>query len=412
MVNPKTGMRELAYVVKVDCINPLPGYDRVEQAVVGGWCLVVKKDQFKPGDLGIYFEIDSKVPAVEPFLFLESKHYKIKTQRMCKSISQGLLMHPSDFGWTLNEDGTINADGDTLALGDFLTARLNVTYASEEDNARKGINPTSSKYQSMAARNKERFKKAPYRWLMRYELGRKFLFLIFGKKRDTIPTHFPTKFNGVSKTDSERVENMPWVLKDKSPLIVTSKVDGTSSTFILEKKPFGKYEYYVCSRNVRQLVPDQKNFHAEDENVYWEVSDKFHIKEFLKDYIEKNNFAWAAIQGETAGISLKGVKIQGNPHGLGELSFFAFDLINSKEGKVNPVEGEYLVRPYGINWVPIISTNFVLPDTMEEFKKQADGPCDIKHSTGLREGFVYRRADNPNFNFKNVSNQYLLKKKE
>ena len=81
MINPKTKQRELCYVARVDEIRPIPGRDRVECAVIGGWTIMVRKDQFKPGDLGIYFEIDSQVPAKAPFEFLEAKHYKIKTQK-------------------------------------------------------------------------------------------------------------------------------------------------------------------------------------------------------------------------------------------------------------------------------------------------------------------------------------------
>ena len=65
--------------------------------------------------------------------------------------------------------------------------------------------------------------------------GRKIMFFFFGKKKDN-PRSFPTHFPGVSKTDQERVENMPWVLKDKTPFIVTQKCDGSSGTFILERK--------------------------------------------------------------------------------------------------------------------------------------------------------------------------------
>lgn len=406
MVNSKTGKRELAYIVTVDDVNPIPGYDRVEAASVGGWNIVVKKDQFKKGDLGIYFEIDSKVPATESFAFLEKYHYRVKTQKMCKTISQGLLMHPSDFGWVV-EDNQINTGKQYLQKGDFVTSLLGVVYYNSEDNARK--NPDASKYVSMAARHKKIFGTKPIKWMMTKNWGRKILFAAFGKKVEK-KTAFPTKFVGVSKTDSERVENMPWVLKDKTPFIVTSKVDGTSSTFILEKKPFGRWEYYVCSRNVRQLTLNQKNFHSEDENVYWEVENKYHIKDFLKNYINKNGFKWAAIQGETAGVSEKGVKIQGDPHKLGKLKFFAFDLINSNNGKINPLEGKNILAEYDIPWVPIVHETFILPDTVNEFKLQADGPCDIEGSSGLREGFVYRKANNPNFNFKNVSNKYLLKK--
>ena len=61
------GKRELAYVVQVGPVEDIPGYDRVQKAHVGGWTVLVKKDQFKEGDLGIYFEIDSKVPETKSF---------------------------------------------------------------------------------------------------------------------------------------------------------------------------------------------------------------------------------------------------------------------------------------------------------------------------------------------------------
>ena len=99
MLNSK-GERELAYVVTIDGIEPIEGYDRVELAEVGGWRVIVQKDQFKVGDPAIYFEVDSKVPADrECFAFLAKRKYKVKTLRMCGVISQGLLMHANDFGW-------------------------------------------------------------------------------------------------------------------------------------------------------------------------------------------------------------------------------------------------------------------------------------------------------------------------
>ena len=76
MLNEK-GQRELAYIVKIDGILPIEGADRVEIAQVGGWRIMVRKGQFHPGDLAVYFEIDAKVPEKEPFEFLASKKYKI-----------------------------------------------------------------------------------------------------------------------------------------------------------------------------------------------------------------------------------------------------------------------------------------------------------------------------------------------
>ena len=146
MLNPKTNERELCYVVQIDAIESIIGSDNCEAAVVGGWRIMTRKGTFKPGDLAIYFEIDSKVPETETFAFLEKKHYKIKTQKYTfggkgNFVSQGLLMHPIDFGWTTEETGKsiiIPDDGTQLEKGDFLTQRLGVTYAIDADNKRKG----------------------------------------------------------------------------------------------------------------------------------------------------------------------------------------------------------------------------------------------------------------------------------
>lgn len=101
----KNNERELCYVVLVDDVTPIEGYDRVELAHVGGWTIVVGKGEFKAGDPAIYFEIDSKLPEVKPFIdmeFLAKKKFKVKTQKMCKSISQGLLMSADAFGWEVD----------------------------------------------------------------------------------------------------------------------------------------------------------------------------------------------------------------------------------------------------------------------------------------------------------------------
>ena len=56
---------------------------------------------------------------------------------------------------------------------------------------------------------------------------------------------------------------MPWVLESDEKFIRTQKCDGSSATYILERKG-RKYEFYVCSRNVRMLKPDQETFFGED----------------------------------------------------------------------------------------------------------------------------------------------------
>ena len=44
-------MRKMASVRRVDAVSPILGADAIEVAAVGGWRVVVKKDEFKVGDL-------------------------------------------------------------------------------------------------------------------------------------------------------------------------------------------------------------------------------------------------------------------------------------------------------------------------------------------------------------------------
>lgn len=394
-----TGTRQLCYVVNVDAIEPIVGSDNCEAAVIGGWRVMVKKGEFKPGDKAVYFEIDSKVDPENPaFAFLEKKHFAIKTQKYTfggkgNFISQGLIMRPADLGL---ED---------VAVGDFLTEQLKVTYYVAEDNKRKAANP-EDKYKKMAQRHPAIFRKGFVKWLMKRNWGKKLLFLFFGKKREP-DTAFPTCFPYIKKSDEERIENMVYILQDKTPYIKTTKIDGTSSLYLLVRKKFDRKEFYVCSRNVRQLTPNQKTYHSD--NVYWSVEFKYHIKDFLEDMLNKHpEWSYVALQGETAGVGEDGGKIQGDPHHFGELRFFGYNFIDSEKGRWNSVEAKNLVQQYGIDWVPIVDEAYILPDDLEEFKLSADGECEAVGASGAREGYVYRNTKDPNISFKNVSRLYLL----
>ena len=258
----KNNQRELAYVVTIDDILPIEGADRVELAVVGGWTVMTRKGEFKPGDPAIYFEIDSKVPETEHFAFLAPKHYKIKTQKYFKGtvLSQGLLMSAKDFGWTVDHVTIKDTNGemkvhsfiidDELAHSPedetrFLTEKLGVKYAVDEDNIRKAA--SADKYKSMAQRHGKLFSHQPFRWLMKRDWGKKFLFFFFGRKKDK-KSQWPV---WVQKTDEERIQNMPWILKNQEFWVATEKIDGTSTTFTMKRgRGFKRNQFYICSRNV------------------------------------------------------------------------------------------------------------------------------------------------------------------
>lgn len=383
--------RALAYVVTVDEIKPIDGYDRVEYARTNGWWVIVSKnDGITVGSKCVYFEVDSRVNAEdERFAFLEKRSYKIKTQKMCKVISQGLLMPLSMFPEI--GDADVNTD---------VTDILKVTYAVEEDNVRKKPSDPNSKYRSMGARHAKLFKTPVFRWLMRRSWGRELLFAFFGKKKDATDTSFPTHFPFIHKTDEERVENMPWVLQDKQPFTVTEKLDGTSCTYIMERKKRGKYEFYVTSRNVRQLTPDQAAYH--DDNIYWELAMKYDIENKLRQYLDDWDYLdYVCIQGEGVG------NVQGNPLKLKENDLYVFNFIDSAVGRHPSGVGKTVIEKMGMKWVPILDEKYILPDTMEEFKEYATAKSVVNPDV-YREGVVLRSLDGQQ-SFKNVSREYLLK---
>lgn len=383
------GERALAYVVAIDEIKPIEGYDRVEYARTNGWWVVISKnDSLKVGDKCVYFEIDSKVPATdERFKFLEPKKFKIKTQKMCKVYSQGLLM-PLRLFPELG-DAEINTD---------VTQKLGVVYSVAEDNVRKRSTNGDSKYKSMGARHPRLFKTKPIRWLMKRNWGRRLLFLFFGKKKDK-PLAFP---DFVKKTDEERVENQPWRVGDGKQYVLTEKLDGTSSTYALRRKGRTKYEFYVCSRNVRQADENQKTYH--DHNIYWDMAFKYDIERHLREYLEAHKECeWVCVQGESVG------SVQGNPLKLAEDDLYIFNFITSKLGRSGSLEGKEIVESWGMKWVPVLGIGETQA-TMEELKEFADGKSAVNPNV-LREGIVYRSLDGSD-SFKNVSRQFLLKKKE
>ena len=405
----KNQERELAYVVLIDGIEPIPDYDRVEHAIVGGWRVIVQKGQFKVGDPAIYFEIDSRVPSdKECFAFLEKRHYKIKTLKMCKTISQGLLMHASDFGWSISgayfEDGKLHQciveqNGTTHFVDDesrFVTQLLDVTYADDEDNARKAA--PVDKYKKMAQRRPHIFKQPWARWMMRHEWGRKIMFFFFGKKKD--------KKNGwpswVSKTDEERVQNMPWILEDSGDWVATEKIDGTSTTFTMKRGKFGKKNFYVCSRNVCFGEEDKPCYY--DTNVYWEMAKKYNIFDVLSKMLEKYpQEEWITIQGETYGEG-----VQRRDYSLTGHDFAAFNLIFSSKGRVGTLEMLKILAEYNVPCVPVLEECMKINqfENVDAILAYADGNS-VKDGKP-REGIVFRSLDGVR-SFKAVSNSFLLK---
>ena len=410
----KSGTRQLCYVARIDDIRPIPGRDRVECAVVHGWTVMVRKDSFKPGDLGVYFEIDSKVPETEVFEFLTPKHYKIKTQGYKtpdgKFYSQGLLMPAEDFGGICYQDGDgqfyLHFGSDSyfkrivdFKEGDFLTQELGVTYADPDDNKRKAkVNP-DAQINNALARHPKIAKK--YGKIIKKNRFLRWLFLaLYGRKK---MSSWPS---GVPRTDEERIENRPWTLEASDvQWIATEKIDGTSTTFYLKRgKGLNKPVYLVCSRNVVFDTPDKKYYYSDSiGNVYLEMSEKYNVRAALEALLNQRPSAeWVAVQAETFGAG-----VQKRDYGMKDHEIRAFNLRYSDCGRVGTLEMRNALEPLGVPVVPIISEGMILPgsiDELREFVHSASSAID----GGMKEGIVFRTLDGKD-SFKCVDPEFLVK---
>jgi len=240
-----TTERKLASVVKIADIQPIAGADAIVVATVRGWKVVVKKDEFKVGDLAVYFEIDSFLPIRPQFEFLRKSSYKrmgsvegfrLKTIRLRGQISQGLL--------TPIPEGISNPKE-----GDDLTEALDVV-----------------KYEPPIPAQ------------------------LAGKIKGTFPSFIP-------KTEEIRIQNFESEV-GFSPVgeraYVTEKLDGTSFTCYFNNGVFG-----VCGRNWE--------LSETDDNSLWRMAKMLELKDKMtklgKNIALQGELIGAGINGNLYGLT-------------------------------------------------------------------------------------------------------------
>ena len=342
-------MRKLASVQKVQEIKDIENADAIQAYRVLGWWVVGKKNEFRVGDLVLYFEIDSFIPhELAPFLSKgrDPREYngvqgeRLRTVRLRGQISQGLIiaLHDADLR---NYMMKTNAPSlfDLAEEGMDLTQELNI-----------------QKWEPPVATN------------------------LAGQVRGHFPTHI------LPRTDQERIQNIFQEIQDKGDVTyeVSLKLDGTSCSIFRYED-----ELRVCSRNL-ELKVNQEN----SKNTLVKIA--LAVGENIPDGY--------AVQGEVMGPS-----IQNNREGFKQHEFFVFDLYDiAKQEYVTPAKRRLLCDEWGLQHVPIIDAIGTAPENVDAGLEFAEGPS-INHK--IREGLVYKCNSDPNFSFKIISNQFLLKEK-
>jgi len=351
--------RKLASIQRIREIRPIEGADAIELAIINSWQVVVAKNVgHKLDDFVVYCEIDSFLPIREEFEFLrKSSHkkmgdqegFRLKTIKLRGEVSQGLVVPIH-----------------VLPL-------LEMVHEGQDVTEMLGI----VKYEPPVPAQ------------------------LAGKAKGYFPSF-------IRRTDEERCQNLTreyetWKLSSEHQFYVSEKLDGSSSTFYVRDGEFG-----VCSRNLElsdpgEFIPgmimcDDGIERPKQENTFWKVAREMDIKNKLLS-LDRN----ICVQGE-----LIGEGIQGNPYKIKghTVRFYnAFDI--DKQERLGFHDFVSLIESLGFETVPILEREFLLPETIEDLLKQAEGKSVLNINTE-REGLVIRSYDTK-ISFKAISNLFLLK---
>ena len=428
--------KPLAYIVKIKDIREIPGADRIELATVMDYTVVVKKGEYKPGDLGLYIEVDSLLPdgltdelrakytdikegrdmadatkeEIETalktiqesskypyFEFLRDRKFKIKSMKLGKFgvISQGILFKPSELGIT---DAKVGKDY-TLQFG------ITEIVQDEEEAGLTG------KKDNWFVRK-----------LMRYSWYRN-----WRKRHNVSETWDPTN---PGKSDEENVQKVYTEMfkryKDKK-WVKTEKLEGQNITVFSEKVEPSLFDRIfhrnaeskrigVCSRT-REL---NKNGNGK---AFWNTVLRLKLDEKIKNIPGE----WFC-RGEHVGPG-----IQNNIYKLPRTDIIFFDFyrkvyfeddINKKVSfkweKLNFEDSVRFAEQWGLKFVPVLDDNYELPEGRINSKgvfvsgadvmlQESDGNTVFGNNLNhKREGFVLRLRDDYNVSFKVKNPNYSI----
>lgn len=441
--------RKLVTVRTIDALDPIPEADAIEVATVEGWKLVVKKGEFKVGDMCVYCEIDCFLPAGNPawqFLVDKSsrimngvKGHKLRTIKLRGQISQGLALplsaellgrfaayqnvanrpypvwveNVTEVGYYIEPENIDDLREIDLsaALG---VEKYEAPLPAELAGQAAGLFPSfiqktdQERCQNLRSEifgYEETFRQASD-WIDVNTALPKDGALIKGKTaegKEWTETWDSEEPLGAMTHWTALVVQPPKASPD-DVYEITIKLDGSSMTAFHRDGEVG-----VCSRNL-QLKTDDVNRDNTFVRMFYDGGLNWALPALAKD------FGNIAVQGE-----LMGPGIQGNREELKDFKFFVFDVFLIDQARyAMPMERNDImdalyalgVDSNKISHVPVIDTYVKLGDlglhTIDDLLKFAEGPS-IKHP--IREGLVFKRMDGQ-FSFKAISNLFLSKEKD
>jgi hypothetical protein len=370
--------RKLATIQEIEKFIDIPGADKIHIALMKnlGWECVVKREDFKVGDKVVYIETDSLVPERPEFEFLRERKFRIKTIRLKKQVSQGLIMPLS-----------ILPNGN-YTVGEDVTKIIGIrNYIKDQENNDERMSVGKKKIY------------AP-RFLMNMAWFRWIYF-----KLNSFKKGWPAEL-AAPKTDELRIQVCARILMEhfNEDWYITEKIDGCSGTFFTYPKriwgiPIKRFS--VCSRNIW--------LRENDGSLYWKLAKQIDLENKLKGIK-----GYVCLQGECVGEG-----IQKNKYSLTGKDLFIFNVVRSGE-RLQLEMAKNFVKDLSLKFIPVIQETFnpakeigenkTIQEVVRYMVEKSRGKSTLADRN--REGIVVRLCHNPKISFKVINPDFLLEEKD
>jgi RNA ligase (TIGR02306 family) len=345
----------VCYVARINEIKEIPGADNIEQGVIGGWNCIIKKGEYKVGDLVAIATTDAVIP-------------------------QGL----SD---------AMNVTNYLRKGGRVRTVKLRGTYSECLVIANQflpvGYNPEGKDLMESLS-------------IFKYEPPVRQVQLAGGRKvkyKDNPNFHVYHKF--------PNIKNVTGIFTEHDNVQITRKIHGTNARYGIVKKNklsfwdkckklftnniWIEYEFVYGSHNVEK-GSDTQGFY--DTDVWMEVADKYDIKNKLWEFAKKISPAvigsGVVVYGEVYGPGIQ----KNYDYGLKELEFAGFDITVNGTYQTTFATRHIMVGAFELphvpelcehtSWSQEIQDQYTFNNFIEGTKVPHEGIV-IKHISGQRE---------------------------
>jgi len=382
-------------VVRINEILPHPNADKLGLVHIGGYQVVVRLDNFKPGDLAVYIQPDSIVPVRKEFEFVykvdgggkereflegepvPEKYRRVTVRKFRKQFSEGLLLPISDFpelAGLQNEGGDV---ADTLGITHY-----NPPEPGEASNE-TGPSVKQSKVLPRSLKG----------WL--YFLSYWLTFGLYnpygsvnGYGNESAPDNTPPVY------DVETFKNYTDTFADGEEVVVTEKIHGSNARYTFRKTLLGKDKFYCGSRKLWKS--------AKSKTVWRKAAE-------LNPDIERfcRNNPGYTLYGEVVPTQT-GFPYNGTAE---EPKVIFFDILSPNREWVNFDDAYEMTSEYTLEWVPLLYRGGF---NLSEIQTLVDGKSRL-NKNHIREGVVIKSVLDRRVpglgraQLKIVSNAYLEK---